>query len=67
MEFKNRSIALPVVLEVIEDEPKWFLSFNGYNPHESEAIELSKDQCFWLLDRITNIVPNCEDKTMGIY
>lgn len=49
----------PLVIESIEAEGTvWMLSFNGSNPDENDAIELTKEQCFWLFDKIMNIDHN---------
>lgn len=54
----------PLVIESIGTEgTTWMLSFNGPNPDEDDAIELTQDQCFWLLDKIMNIDPNLFYKT----
>ena len=55
----NQMVSPPIVIEHIDEtETKWFLSFNGHNPDENESIELTSEQCFWLLDKIMNIDPN---------
>ena len=57
-------LILPTVIESIgADGTAWILSFDGPNPNKGEAIELTKDQCFWLLDKIKNIAPNFLSKT----
>ncbi|HFD2155532.1 TPA: hypothetical protein ACF2EP_003780, partial [Acinetobacter baumannii] len=57
----------PLVIELIEAEGTvWMLSFNGSNPDENDAIELTKEQCFWLFDKIMNIDPNLFYKTKEI-
>ena len=60
-------VSPPVVIESQGDQLQWFLSFGGYNPDESESIELTQDQCFWLLDKIMNIDPNLFCNAMEIY
>jgi len=58
----------PLVIESIETEGTvWTLSFNGPNPDENDAIELTQEQCFWLLDRIMNIDPNLLDSAKEKY
>ena len=55
----NQVTSPPVVIEQIgEEKTQWLLSFNGHNPNERESIELTSDQCFWLLDKIMSIDPN---------
>ena len=50
---------LPIVIEdVLEDKIEWLLSFSGSNPEKDDCINLTKDQCFWLKDKIMNIDPN---------
>ncbi len=60
-------VSPPVVIESQGDQLQWFLSFGGYNPDESESIELTQDQCFWLLDKIMNIDPNLFCNAKAIY
>lgn len=63
----NKKASPPLVIECIEEEKTvWLLSFNGPNPSEEDAIELSQSQCFWLLDKIMNIDPNFVHKTKEI-
>lgn len=58
------ALILPTVIESIgADRTAWLLSFDGPNPNKDEAIELTKDQCFWLLDKIKNSGPNFLSKT----
>lgn len=60
-------VSSPIVIERIgETETKWFLSFNGHDPNENDSIELTSEQCFWLLDKIMNIAPNFLHKTKEI-
>lgn len=50
---------LPIVIELHTDAGvKWLLSFGGSNPTDDECIELSKEQCFWLSDKIKSIAPS---------
>lgn len=61
----NKKASPPLVIECIEEEKTvWLLSFNGPNPSEEDAIELSQSQCFWLLDKIMNIDPNLLNSAM---
>lgn len=55
---KNKT-SPPLVIESVEETgSKWLISFNGPNPNEGDAVELPKEMCFWLLDKIMNIDPN---------
>ena len=58
---------LPVVIEEQgEGKTTWLLSFGGSNPKREECIKLTKDQCFWLHEKIMNIFPSPLSQTMGI-
>lgn len=61
----NKKASPPLVIECIEEEKTvWLLSFNGPNPNEEDAIELSQSQCFWLYEKIMNIDPNLLNSAM---
>ncbi|EPF73809.1 hypothetical protein [Acinetobacter rudis] len=64
----NQVTSPPVVIKHVgEEKTQWFLSFNGHNPSESESIELTSDQCFWLLDKVMSIDPNLLSNAKGKY
>ncbi len=61
----NKKASPPLVIECIEEEKTvWLLSFNGPNPSEEDAIELSQSHCFWLYEKIMNIDPNLLNSAM---
>ena len=59
MNSRTEKSSPPLVIESIgSNGTTWMLSFNGPNPEEEDAIELTKSQCYWLLDKIMNIDHN---------
>ena len=62
MTSRTKKSSPPLVIESIgSNGTTWMLSFNGPNPEEEDAIELTQSQCYWLLDKIMNIDPNLFD------
>ena len=62
MTSRTEKTSPPLVVESIGAEgTTWMLSFNGPNPDEDDAIELTQSQCFWLFDKIMNIDPSLFD------
>jgi len=54
----NTPISMPIVVELIGDTNEWYVSFNGPNPEEADAVDVKDAPSAFKLCRLVERLVN---------